>query len=256
MAGLRSETVLSTHHWNDRLFTIRTTRDAGFRFEAGQFVMIGLEIGGRPLLRAYSIASPSYEEHLEFFSIKVEDGPLTSVLRDIQVGDRVLVGHKPTGTLLLDNLLPGRNLYLLATGTGLAPFLSIVQEPDVYERYERVVVAHGCRFRSEHAYADFLATTVRQHELVGEHAAEKLLYHASVTREPAPGQPRLTELLESGRLAGDLGLPPIDPRLDRFMLCGSMGMLEDLRTTLVGRGFSEGSQSGAGAFVYEKAFAG
>lgn len=256
MAGPRTETVLSIHHWNDRLFTFRTTRDAGFRFEPGQFVMIGLEIGGRPLLRAYSIASPSYEEHLEFFSIKVDDGPLTSVLRDIKPGDTVLVGQKPTGTLLLGNLRPGRNLYLLATGTGLAPFLSIVQEPEVYERFERVVVAHGCRFRSELAYSGFLGDELKRHELVGEQAGERLLYHPSVTREPRPGQPRLTALLESGRLSAELGLPPVDPVQDRFMLCGSMGMLDDLRAMLSARGFSEGSQAGAGGFVYEKAFAG
>lgn len=256
MAGPRTETVLSIHHWNDRLFTFRTTRDAGFRFEAGQFVMLGLEIGGRPLLRAYSIASPSYEEHLEFFSIKVENGPLTSVLRNIRPGDPLLVGHKPTGTLLLDNLQPGRNLYLLATGTGLAPFLGIIQEPEAYERFDNVIVAHGCRYRSELAYADFIGAGLREHELVGEMAAKKLLYHASVTREPSPGRPRLTELVSGDRLAADLGLPALDPQHDRLMLCGSMAMLDDMRAILTARGFSEGSQAGAGTFVYEKAFAG
>jgi len=256
MAGLRSETVVSIHHWNDRLFTFRTTRDNGFRFESGQFVMLGLQIGGRPLLRAYSIASPSYGEHLEFFSIKVENGPLTSVLREIRPGDPVLMGQKPTGTLLLGNLLPGRNLYLLATGTGLAPFLALVQEPEVYERFDRVIVAHGCRYRSELAYSDFLGSDLKKHELIGELARDKLLYHASVTRDPQPGQPRLTELVSTGRLAADLGLPPLDPEQDRLMLCGSMGMLDDMRAMLAERGFTEGSQAEAGGYVYEKAFAG
>ena len=256
MADLRSETVVSIRHWNDRLFSFRTTRDSGFRFESGQFVMLGLEIAGRPLLRAYSIASASYAEHLEFFSIKVENGPLTSVLKAIRPGDSVLLGQKPTGTLLVDNLRPGRNLYLLATGTGLAPFLSIVQDPAVYARFDRVIVAHGCRYRSELAYADFIATELGENELIGEMVRERLLYHPSVTREPSPGQPRLTELLASGRLAADLGLQPLDPEADRLMLCGSMGMLDDMRAILSGRGFGEGSQAGAGEYVYEKAFAG
>ncbi len=256
MAGLQSETVVSIHHWNERLFTFRTARDNGFRFESGQFVMLGLRIGDRPLLRAYSIASPSYDEHLEFFSIKVENGPLTSVLREIRPGDPVLIGQKPTGTLLLGNLLPGRNLFLIATGTGLAPFLALVQEPEVYERFDRVIVAHGCRYRSELAYSGFLGSGLRSHDLVGELARDKLLYHASVTREPEPGQPRLTEQVSSGRLAADLGLPPLDPEQDRLMLCGSMGMLDDMRAILTDRGFTEGSHASAGGFVYEKAFAG
>ena len=256
MAGLREETVTSIHHWNDRLFTFRTTRDSCFRFESGQFVMLGLEVQGRPLLRAYSIASPSYQDELEFFSIKVENGPLTSILKDIAPGDRLLVGQKPTGTLLLDNLLPGRNLYLLATGTGLAPFVALVQEPEVYERFDRVVVAHGCRFRSELAYAEFFGGKVHGNELVGEQARDKLLYHASVTRESEPAGPRLTELLTSGRLEADLGLATIDPEHDRLMLCGNMAMLDDMRAILSARGFSEGSQAEAGGFVYEKAFVG
>jgi ferredoxin--NADP+ reductase len=256
MANLRPETVIGTRHWNDRLFSFQTTRDSGFRFESGQFVMLGLEIAGRPLLRAYSIASASYAEHLEFFSIKVESGPLTSVLKEIRPGDPVLLGQKPTGTLLLDNLTPGRNLYLLATGTGLAPFLSLIQEPDIYERYERVIVVHGCRFRSELAYADFICRELGENELVGERVRGQLLYHASVTREPAPGQPRLTELLAGGRLASDLALTPLDPEADRLMLCGSMGMLDDMRAILTERGFTEGSHTGAGEFVYEKAFVG
>jgi ferredoxin--NADP+ reductase len=256
MAALRTETVTAIHHWNDRLFTFRTTRDSGFRFESGQFVMLGLEVEGRPLLRAYSIASPSYDEELEFFSIKVEDGPLTSRLKDIRPGDALLVGHKPTGTLLLDNLLPGRNLYLMATGTGLAPFLALVQEPEVYERFDRVIVAHGCRFRSELAYADMLGGELYANELIGEQAREKLLYHSSLTRETPDGGPRLTDLVVSGKLAEDLGLPPIDAELDRIMLCGNMAMLDDMRAILSARGFTEGNQAEAGGFVYEKAFVG
>lgn len=256
MANLQHERVVAIRHWNDRLFSFRTTRRADFRFESGQFVMLGLEIDGRPLLRAYSIASASYAEYLEFFSIKVENGPLTSRLKEIRSGDAVLLGQKPTGTLLIDNLKPGRNLFLVATGTGLAPFLSIVQEPAVYERFEKVIVAHGCRYRNELAYADFLAHELGENELIGDWAKERLLYYPAVTRDPMPGQPRLTDLLASSRLTADLFLPPPDPDADRFMLCGSTAMLHDMRTLLVERRFSEGSQAAAGEYVYEKAFVG
>jgi ferredoxin--NADP+ reductase len=256
VANLQHEKVVAIRHWNDRLFSFRTTRRADFRFESGQFVMLGLEVGGRPLLRAYSIASASYAEYLEFFSIKVENGPLTSVLKRVEPGDAVLVGQKPTGTLLIDNLRPGRNLYLVATGTGLAPFLSIIQEPAVYERFEKVVVAHGCRYHNELAYADFISSDLGENELIGECAKDRLLYYPSVTREPSPGQPRLTELFSSGRVTSDLDLPPLDAKADRFMLCGSTAMLADMRAMLAAWRFSEGSQASAGEHVYEKAFVG
>lgn len=254
MSALFEEEVLSVHHWTDRLFSFRTTRSPSFRYENGQFTMIGLAVEGKPLLRAYSLVSPNYADELEFLSIKVPDGPLTSKLQHIQVGDKILVGRKPTGTLLVDNLLPGRNLYLLGTGTGLAPFMSLVKDPAVYERFARVVLVHGCRFAAELAYGEAIEQTLPQDELIGEEVRAKLLYYPTVTREDFRNRGRITHLLGSGRIAADLGLPPLDAAEDRVMICGSPAFLSDITALLKGLSFSEGNSSEPGSYVIEKAF--
>ncbi len=255
MAAFNTETVTAVHHWNDTLFSFRTTRDRSFKFHNGHFVMVGLEIEGRPLLRAYSIASANYEEHLEFLSIKVAHGPLTSRLQHLQVGDTVLVSRKPTGTLVADDLLPGKRLYLLSTGTGLAPFMSIIKDPEIYERFEKVILVHGVRRVSELAYNDYIDRELPFNEFFGEMVHDRFLYYPTVTREPYRNQGRITHLLESGRLNQDLGLPPIDPAHERFMLCGSPAMLADLRTLLDSRGFQISPHTGApGDYVIERAF--
>lgn len=255
MSNFFEEHVLSVHHWTDSLFSFTTTRDTGFRFRTGEFTMIGLKVNERPLLRAYSVVSPNWHETLEFFSIKVPNGPLTSRLQHIQVGDPIIVGRKATGTLVLDNLLPGRTLYLLGTGTGLAPFLSVVRDPETYERFEKVVLVHGCRQVAELAYTDLLTKELPAHEFLGEEISAKLIYYPTVTREPFRNQGRITDLMESGKLYSDIGLPPLDAATDRVMICGSPQMMVDLRSYLAGRGFSEGSSGEPGQFVIEKAFA-
>jgi ferredoxin--NADP+ reductase len=256
MSNLREETVLGVHHWDERVFSFTTTRAPGLRFDNGQFVMLGLEVGGRPLLRAYSVVSPNYEDFLEFLSIKVPDGPLTSRLQHIKPGDRVLVGTKPTGTLLVEDLKPGRNLFLLATGTGLAPFMSIVRDPATYERFDQVVLTHGVRVASELAYRDHILHELPRHEFLGESVRDKLRYYPTVTREDFEHVGRLTDLLGSGRLLTDLGLPPLDPALDRAMICGSPAMLKDLSALLDAAGFRISPGIGeAGDYVVEKAFA-
>ncbi len=255
MSNLVTERVLSVHHWNDSLFSFRTTRDPGLRFENGQFVMIGLEVGERPLTRAYSIASPNYEEHLEFFSITVPDGPLTSRLQHLREGDPIVVSKKPTGTLVLHDLNPGRNLYLLSTGTGLAPFLSVIQDPQTYERFEKVVLMHGVRTVSELAYADFITAHLPDNEFFGEQVREQLIYYPTVTREPFRNNGRITELIDSGKLFTDISLPEIDPAHDRIMICGSQAMIKDCCELLDGRGFKASRRIGEpGDYVIERAF--
>ena len=253
-SALFQETVLTVRHWTDRLFSFTSTRDTSFRFQSGQFTMIGLLIEGRPLLRAYSMASSQYDTSLEFFSIKVADGPLTSRLQHLVPGDAILVGRKPSGTLLTQNLLPGRRLYLLATGTGLAPFMSIVRDPDVYERFERIVLVHGCRRREDLAYRDLITRSLPRDEWLGEAVRRKLLYYPTVTREPFVHQGRIPHLLQTGQLAADLGLPDFGLEHDRAMLCGSPAMLADTRALLLERGWCEGSMSRPGHFVIERAF--
>jgi ferredoxin--NADP+ reductase len=248
------ETVTWVHHWTDRLFSFRCSRDPHFRFVAGQFAMIGLMVAGKPLLRAYSMVSAPWDEELEFLSIKVADGPLTSRLQHIRVGDTVLINRKPTGTLLLENLLPGKTLYLCATGTGLAPFMSLIREPETFEKFERVVVVHTVRQVKELAYRDMIETTLPAHEFLGEYVRGKLLYYPSVTRESFVHKGRVTSLIESGRLAADLGLPPLSPETDRVMLCGSEAFNADMKPLLEGRGFIEGSNNQPGTYVLEKAF--
>jgi ferredoxin--NADP+ reductase len=254
MSAYTHETVLSVHHWTDDLFSFKATRSQSFRFTNGQFTMIGLELDGRPLLRAYSMVSANYDETLEFFSIKVPDGPLTSRLKHIKPGEQIIVGKKPVGTLVLDNLLPGRTLYLLSTGTGLAPFLSIARDPETYERFDKIVLVHGCRTVADLAYRDLLAGGLQQDELLGDQVREKLIYYPTVTREPFEHRGRITDLIASGRLFADTGMPSLDIATDRVMLCGSPQMLSDLKTMLESRGFAEGSGSEPGHFVIEKAF--
>ena len=255
MANLGTETVTGVRHWNESLFSFRTTRDDGLRFENGHFVMLGLEVDGRPLLRAYSIASPNYAEHLEFFSIKVPDGALTSRLQHVREGDPVLVSRKPTGTLLVHDLLPGEHLYLLATGTGLAPFLSIIQDPEVYERFEKVVLVHGVRHTSELAYSDYIREELPANEWLGDAVRDQLVYYPTVTREPYVNRGRLTDLIRSGKLFEDIGLPPLDPERDRAMLCGSPSMLRETADLLDGRGFAVSPHIGVpGHYVVERAF--
>jgi len=254
MAQLATEEVLSVHHWNDTLFSFKTSRDPSFRFDNGHFTMIGLEVEGRPLLRAYSMASANYEDELEFFSIKVQDGPLTSRLQNLQPGDQVLVSKKPTGTLVHDRLLPGKHLYLLSTGTGLAPFMSIIKDPEVYEAYDKIILTHGVRYVSELAYRDFITEELTENEYFGDMVQDKLIYYPTVTREPFYNEGRLTDLMESGKLAEDVGLPPMNVHDDRFMICGSPGMLKDLCAILDKRGYTETRRSDLGEYVIERAF--
>lgn len=248
------ETVLSVRHWTDRLFSFRITRPPSFRFRSGEFVMLGLMVEGKPLLRAYSIASPSWDEALEFYSIKVPGGPLTSLLQKIQPGDRVILRGKPTGTLVLDALTPGKRLYLLSAGTGIAPFASIVRDPETYARYEEVILTHSCRFKAELAFGEVLVAALPEDPLVAELAARQLKYLTSVTREPHTQVGRITKLVESGEFFAALGTPPFDPATDRAMICGGTGMLADVRALVEKAGLTEGSNAAPGEFVVEKAF--
>lgn len=255
-----TETVLDVRHWTDDYFSFTTTRDDGFRFENGQFVMIGLLVDGKPLLRAYSIASANWEEQLEFFSIKVPNGPLTSRLKSIQPGDSVLIGRKPTGTLLIHDLHPGRNLYLLGTGTGFAPWLSVIKDPETYERFDNVVLCHGVRSERDLAYRDYIVHELPKHEFLGEQIAAKLKYYPAVTREDfvfdgRDQRGRLTQMMDSGRMTDQLGLPPLDAEHDRAMICGSPQMLTDFRELLDRRGFVAAPRIGTpGQYVFERAF--
>jgi ferredoxin--NADP+ reductase len=254
-AAFIHETVLDVRHWTQDYFSFTTSRDEGFRFDNGQFVMLGLEAEGRPLLRAYSIASANWEEQLEFFSIKVPNGPLTSRLQHVRPGDQVLLSRKPTGTLLISDLKPGRNLYLLATGTGLAPFLAVIKDPETYQRFERIIVTHGVRRVGDLAYADYIRRELPHHEFLGEQIGRQLLYYPAVSREDFSHRGRLTTLLDEGRMAADLGLPPLDSERDRFMICGSPNMLADFRSILDGRGFAASPKIGVpGHYVFERAF--
>lgn len=254
MQAFHEERVVSVRHWTGTLFSFRTTRSPSFRFTNGQFTMMGLATGDRPLTRAYSMASANYEDELEFFSIKVPGGPLTSKLQHVAEGDTILVGKKPTGTLVMDNLRPGRALYLLSTGTGLAPFLSIIKDPEVYEKFEKVVLVHGCRHVNELAYAEKITRDWPSDDFIGDMLREKLVYYPTVTREPFRNRGRITDLITSHRLFDDIGLEPFTPSDDRVMLCGSPDMLADLKTVLLGQGFTEGSSGHPAEFVIEKAF--
>jgi ferredoxin/flavodoxin---NADP+ reductase len=248
------ETVTSVHHWNDTLFSFTSTRDPGFRYKNGFFTMIGIEVNGKPLVRAYSMVSANYEEQLEFFSIKVPDGALTSRLQHLKVGDTLLVGAKPTGTLVAENLLPGKHLYLFGTGTGLAPFMSIIKDPEVYEMYEKIILVHGVRIISELAYQDFITNELPNNEFFGDIIREKLIYYPTVTREKFRNTGRVTDLMVSGKLFRDIGLPPANLEDDRFMLCGSPSMLKDTGKILNQFGFQEARNGNQGHYVIERAF--
>jgi ferredoxin--NADP+ reductase len=255
MVALATEKVLSVRHWNDTLFSFTCTRDSSLRFRNGHFVMIGLPVDGKPLMRAYSIASANYEDTLEFFSIKVDNGPLTSRLQHLKVDDQIIVSRKPTGTLVLDDLKPGKNLYLLGTGTGLAPFMSLIRDPDAYERFEKVVLVHGVRRVNDLAYHDYIMQELPHHEFLGELVQKQLIYYPTVTREPFRNQGRLTDLFNSGKLCNDIGLPQLNPETDRVMMCGSPTMLKDTCAMLDARGFQVSPHIGTpGDYVIERAF--
>jgi len=254
MTEINRERVIDVHHWSDTLFTIKATRDRSLRFRNGEFAMMGLEVEGKPLLRAYSMASANYEDHLEFYSIKVQQGPLTSRLQHIKKGDQLLVSKKPTGTLLWDRLRPGRQLYLLSTGTGLAPFLSIIKDPQVYENFEKVILVHGCRYINELTYQRLITHELKHNEYFGESVREKLIYYPAVTREPFKNYGRITSLLKSGKLMEDIDMPQLNLDNDRFMLCGSPAMLNSLTGILDDLGFSETRRDDIGEYVIERAF--
>lgn len=252
-----AQTVTEVRHYTDRLFSFRTTRPQSLRFRSGEFVMIGL-LGdnGKPLLRAYSIASPSWDDALEFYSIKVQDGPLTSKLQHIQPGDQIILRPKPVGTLVHDALLPGKRLWLFATGTGFAPFASLLRDPETYERFERVIVTHTCRDVAELTYSQELVESLADDPLIGEFVGDKLTYYPTTTREESPTMGRITEKLKDGSLLRDVGVDAIGPETDRAMVCGSMGLNLDLKAILEGFGLEEGANSDPKHYVVEKAFVG
>ncbi|MFH1795551.1 MAG: ferredoxin--NADP reductase [Pseudomonadota bacterium] len=255
-ANVHAERVVSVTHYTDRLFSFRITRPQTLRFRSGEFVMIGLPNAEKPVYRAYSIASPAWDDELEFYSIKVPDGPLTQHLQKIVPGDIVLMRPKPTGTLVLDALTPGKRVFMIATGTGMAPFASLVRDPETYEKFDQVILTNTCRDVADLQYGNELAALTTEDPLIGEMAGGKLTYYASTTRQESPHMGRITTLIESGKLFSDLGIPPLDPVTDRVMLCGSMAMIKDVATLLQARGFTEGSNSAPAEFVLERAFVG
>lgn len=252
-AGVFAETVTSVEHYTDRLFKFRITRPASFRFRSGEFVMIGLPNAEKPVFRAYSIASPSWDEEIEFYSIKVPGGPLTEHLQKIKVGDTVLMRKKPTGTLVNDALLPGKRLWMFSTGTGIAPFASLIRDPETYEKFEEVILTHTCREVAELKYGQELVASLKDDPLCGEFAQGLRLY-STTTREDYPTMGRITDLMTSGKLFEDLGVPQISPDTDRGMICGSMEMLRDTKTVLEGFGLVEGANNRPDTFVVERAF--
>ena len=252
-----AQIVTSVQHWTDRLFSFRVTRPQSLRFRSGEFVMIGLMgDNGKPLLRAYSIASPNWDEELEFYSIKVPDGPLTSKLQHITIGDEIILRPKPVGTLVHDALLPGKRIWFLATGTGLAPFASLMRDPETYEKYDQVIMMHTCREVEELEYGRQLVENLKTDELIGEMVEGKLLYYPTTTREISPQMGRITDNLTSGKVFADLGLPPINPLEDRAMVCGSLAFNVDVKAVLEGFGLREGANSEPLEYVVEKAFVG
>lgn len=255
MAAVGRERVISVKHWNDTVFSFATTRDTSLRFENGHFVMVGMLIDDKPLMRAYSIASANHEEFLEFLSIKVANGPLTSRLQHIKPGDEILVSQKPTGTLLLRDLKPGKRLYLLGSGTGLAPFMSLIKDPETYERFDKIILVHSVRYRSELAYRDFIEWELTHHEYLGQQVRNQLIYFPTVTRERFRSQERITSLIESGKLFEESNMPALDPAHDRVMICGSPSMLTDISQILDARGFHVSPQVGEpGDYLVERAF--
>lgn len=255
-AGVHAETVISVRHYTDRLFSFRITRPQSFRFRSGEFVMIGLPNAEKPVYRAYSVASPAWDDELEFFSIKVPDGPLTQHLQKIKPGDTVLMRPKPTGTLVLDALTPGKRLWMISTGTGIAPFASLMRDPETYEKFEQVVLTHTCRDVAELVYGEELAKGLAEDPLIGELVDGRFTHYATTTREPYPRSGRITTLIESGKLFEDLGVAPFDPATDRVMICGSMDMIRDVKALVETFGLTEGSNSKPAEFVVERAFVG
>lgn len=255
-AGVYAEKVLSVTHYTDRLFRFSMTRPAGFRFRSGEFAMIGLMVDGKPVYRAYSIASPAWADELEFFSIKVPNGPLTQHLQNIEPGDTVLMRKKPTGTLVLDALTPGKRLYMFSTGTGIAPFASLIREPETYEKFDEVILTHTCREVAELKYGFDLVEEIRNDEILSEIVGDKLVHYATVTREPFERTGRITDLMASGKLYADLGVPPLNPEIDRGMICGSAEMLKDTKALLEAAGLTEGANNKPSEFVIERAFVG
>ncbi|MEM9168379.1 MAG: ferredoxin--NADP reductase [Pseudomonadota bacterium] len=251
-----AEEVLSVRHWTDDLFQFRLTRPDAFRFRAGEFIMVGLMVDGKPLLRAYSVASPTWDEGLDFYSIKVQDGPLTSRLQHIKPGDHVLLGKKPTGTLVLDALAPGKRLFFFSTGTGVAPFASLIREPETYEKFDHVILTHTCRRVVDLAYSKHLVDETRNDPLVGELVGDALTYYATTTREPFEREGRITDLIDSGKFFEDLAIPGFDPENDRIMICGSSAMLADTAAICEKNGFEEGANNNPSTYVIEKAFVG
>ena len=255
-ANVHSERVVSVTHYTDSLFSFRITRPQTFRFRSGEFVMIGLPNAEKPIYRAYSVASPSWDDELEFYSIKVQDGPLTQHLQKIEQGDIVLLRPKPTGTLVHDALLPGKRLFLIATGTGIAPFASLVRDPETYEKFEQVILTNTCRDVADLAYGDDLFSAATADPLIGEIAGGRLTYYASTTRQDSRRMGRITSLISNGKLFTDLGVPPLDPATDRVMICGSMHMIRDVKELVEERGLTEGSNAAPAEFVVERAFVG
>ena len=256
-ARAETQTVTAVRHWNERLFSFRTTRPLSLRFRSGEFLMIGLPgEDGRPIMRAYSIASPNWAEELEFYSIKVPDGPLTSRLQHLRPGDPLILRPKPVGSLVIDALLPGRRLWLLATGTGIAPFASLVRDPEVYEKFDRVILTHTTRSASALDYSRKLVGDILDDEILGEIAGGRLWYYPTTTREETPKMGRITRLIDSGALFADLGTPAFDPGEDRVMICGSMGLNMDMKARLEAAGLQEGTSSAPAQYVLEKAFVG
>lgn len=253
-AGVFAEKVVSVQHYTDRLFQFRISRPASFRFRSGEFVMIGLPNSEKPVFRAYSIASPSWDEELEFYSIKVPNGPLTEHLQKIQPGDTILMRKKPVGTLVNDALIGGSRLYMFSTGTGIAPFASVIRDPETYEKFDEVILCHTCREVAELTYGHELIAKTKNDPLVGEEASEKLVHYATTTREESPRMGRITDLITSGKLFEDLGVPPLDPKTDRGMICGSMDFLKDTKALLEAAGLTEGANSKPAEFVVERAF--
>lgn len=255
-AGVYAETVTEVTHYTDRLFAFKITRDPAFRFRSGEFVMIGLPqpAGQKPVYRAYSIASPSWDEEVEFFSIKVPDGPLTSELQKIQPGDTVLMRKKPTGTLVNDALIPGKRLYMLSTGTGIAPFVSLIRDPETYEKFEQVILTHTTRDVAELKYGFEVVEDTKSNELLGEVASEQLIHVTATTREDYETKGRITNRIEDGSLFEGLGVPPFDPEHDRVMICGSMEMLRDCKALCEKAGLVEGANNRPAQFVVERAF--
>lgn len=255
-ANVYAETVVSVKHYTDRLFAFRITRPQSLRFRSGEFVMIGLPNAEKPVYRAYSVASPSWDDEVEFFSIKVPDGPLTSELQKIVPGDTVLMRQKSTGTLVLDALTPGKRLFMISTGTGIAPFASLLRDPDTYERYEQVVLTHTCRDVAELTYGQELVANLESDPLIGELTHGRVTLYNSTTREESERMGRITALISSGKFYSDLGIDKLDPETDRIMICGSMHMLKDVKELAESLGFVEGSLHEPGTFVVERAFVG